>query len=105
MENIIDIYNLLPEEITDAIKKLTDALNMVKNRKNTNARFLDKIKDKKQCPYCHSLSIIKNGHDKNKVQTYHCKNCKRKFNECSGTLIAHNKLTYEQLAIFFRMYE
>lgn len=33
MENIIDIYNLLPEEITEVIKKLTDALSIVKNRK------------------------------------------------------------------------
>ena len=30
MENIIDIYNLLPEEINEAIKKLTGALTVVK---------------------------------------------------------------------------
>lgn len=101
MKNIIDIYNLLPEEITEAIKKLTDALDIVKNRKNTNARFISKMKERKECPYCKSLNVIKNGHDKNKVQTYQCKDCKRKFNDCSATLAAHIKLTYEQLTIFF----
>lgn len=101
MENIIDIYNLLPEEITEAIQKLTDALNIVKSRKNTNAKFVDKIKQRKECPYCQSSNIIKNGHDKNKIQTYQCKDCKRKFNDCSATLVAHAKLTYEQLTIFF----
>ncbi len=34
MENIIDIYNLLPEEINEVIRKLTDALDIVKCRKN-----------------------------------------------------------------------
>lgn len=101
MENIIDIYNLLPEEIAEVIGKLTEALDVVKTRKNTNARFINKIKRNKKCPYCQSSNIIKNGHDKNKVQTYRCKDCKRKFNDCSATLAAHIKLTYEQLAIFF----
>ena len=73
MENTIDIYNLLPEEINEAIKKLTDALEVVKYRKNTNSKFVDKEKEKIICPYCKSKRIIKNGHDKNKVQTYYCK--------------------------------
>lgn len=101
MENIIDIYNLLPEEITEIIEKLTDALNIVKKKKNTNSKFVNKEKEKYVCPHCQSSNIIKNGHDKNKVQTYKCKNCKKKFNACSGTLVAHVKLTYEQLIIFF----
>lgn len=33
MENMIDIYNLLPEEITEVIKRLTDALEIVKHQK------------------------------------------------------------------------
>lgn len=45
MENIIDIYNLLPEEISEVIEKLTEALIIVKNRKNTNSKLIDKIKD------------------------------------------------------------
>lgn len=101
MENISDIYNLLPEEIIEAIKKLTNALDIVKMRKNTTARFINKIKERNECPYCFSSNVIKNGYDKNKIQTYHCKDCKRKFNTSSATLVAHTKLTYEQLTIFF----
>lgn len=101
MENIVDIYNLLPEEINEAIKKLTDALEVVKNRKNTNSKFVDNEKLNHECPRCHSKNIVKNGHDKNKVQTYKCKDCKKKFNSCTNTLVAHIKLTYEQLVIFF----
>ena len=46
MENTIDIYNLLPEEINEAIKKLTAALEVVKYRKNTNSKFVDKEKER-----------------------------------------------------------
>ena len=101
MENIVDIYNLLPEEISEAIEKLTDALEIVKKRKNTNSKFVDKIKDKNECPHCHSYHIVKNGHDKNKVQTYKCKECKKKFNASTMTLVTHIKLNYEQLKTFF----
>lgn len=101
MENIVNIYNLLPEEINEAIEKLTDALEIVKKRKNTNAKFVNKIKAKSECPCCNSQHIIKDGFDKNKVQTYKCKDCKKKFNEGNQTLIAHTKLNYEQLTVFF----
>jgi transposase-like protein len=101
MENIIDIYNLLPEEINEAIEKLTSALEIVKSRKNTNSKFVDKEKENVVCPCCKSKTIIKNGHDKNKVQTYYCKDCSKKFSSCTNTPIARTKLTYEQLMIFF----
>lgn len=101
MENIIDIYNLLPEEIDKIIKDLTNALEVIKHRKNTNSKFVDNEKDEIICPYCKSKNIIKNGHDKNKVQTYYCKNCTKRFSPCTNTPIAHSKLTYEQLVIFF----
>ena len=101
MENIIDIYNLLPEEINEVIRKLTDALDIVKCRKNTNSKFVDKEKKEITCPCCHSKKNIKNGHDKNKVQTYYCKDCSKKFSSCTNTPLAHTKLTYEQLVIFF----
>lgn len=73
----------------------------MKKRKNTNSKLINNIKDKIECPHCQSQNIIKNGHDKNKVQTYRCKDCKRKFNACVNTLVAHSKLTYEQMIIFF----
>ena len=42
MANIIDIYNLLPEEINEAIKRLTDALEIVKHRKILTQNLLIK---------------------------------------------------------------
>ncbi len=57
MENIIDIYNLLPEEINEVIRKLTDALDIVKCRKNTNSKFVDKEKKEITCPCCRSKKI------------------------------------------------
>ncbi len=101
MENIIDIYNMLPEEIAEVIEKLVGALNVIKKQKNTNAKIITKEKANIECPQCHSRHIVRNGHDKNKVQTYKCKDCKKKFNSCSNTLVAHTKLNYEQLVIFF----
>lgn len=50
MENIIDIYNLLPEEIDNAIEKLSNALKIIKHRKNTNSKFIDKEKKGLVCP-------------------------------------------------------
>ena len=101
MENVIDIYDLLPEEINEAIKKLTDALLIVKERKNTNSKFVSKEKNKIICPHCFSEHIIKNGHDKNKVQIYECKNCNKKFTSCTNTFVSNTRLTYNQLNIFF----
>ena len=101
MENIINIYDLLPEEINEAITKLTDALEIVKERKNTNSKFICKEKHKIMCPHCFSEHIIKNGHDKNKVQIYECKDCKKKFTSCTNTFVSNTRLTYNQLTIFF----
>ena len=100
MKNIENIYGLLPEEIEELINKIVEALNIVKDRKNTNSRFVDSEKSQIICPRCNSEHIIKNGHDKNKVQTYQCKDCNKKFNACTNTLVFHVKLTYEQLLIF-----
>ena len=101
MNDNIDINNLLPEEIEEAIKRLTNALEIVKGRKNTNSKFVAKEKDNISCPYCCCNHVTKNGHDKNKVQIYKCDECHRYFTSCTNTLVAHTKLTYEQLMIFF----
>lgn len=101
MENTVDIYSLLPEEIEQALKKLTLALDTVKCRRNTISKFVDKEKEQILCPNCNSNNIIKNGHDKNKVQTYKCNNCSKKFSSCTSTFLSKVKLTYSQLIIFF----
>lgn len=39
--------------------------------------------------------------NKNKVQTYYCKSCTKRFSSCTSIPISHTKLTYEQLVVFF----
>ena len=69
-------------------------MDLVKNRKNTNSKFVSNEKSQIECPHCQSNNIIRNGYDKNNVQTYQCKNCRKKFNACTNTLVARIKLTY-----------
>lgn len=59
MENTVDIYNLLPEEINEVIRKLTTALEIVKCRKNTNSKFVDKEKEIIICPHCQSKELLR----------------------------------------------
>lgn len=101
MGNYTNIYDLLPEELVEAIQKLTDALKIIENRKNTISKVVDNNIEKRECPCCSSKIIVKNGHDKNEVQCYLCKNCGKKFNASNSTLAYHVKLTYEKLVIFF----
>lgn len=49
MENYVDIYNLLPSEIREAIQKLTGALFVVEGKKNTSSRVADNIKNTSNC--------------------------------------------------------
>ena len=101
MEDTFNINILLPEEIEEIIILLTEKLNIVKKDKSTNSKIINKERDLIECPYYHSTNIIKNGHDKNKVQTYICKDCKKRFNACTNTLVAHRKLEYDKILIFF----
>lgn len=101
MKNTINVKELLPEEIEELIHKLTNLLEDVKCKKNTISRCVNHEKNDENCPYCSSSNIIKNGHDKNGVQTYECHECFKRFNSCTKTVLAHSKLTYEQIVIFF----
>lgn len=101
IENKVNIYDLLPEEISEAIKRLSNALDIVQNRKNIKSRFISNEKQTVICPNCNSEEIIKNGHNKNKVQIYKCKNCEKAFTSCTNTFMSYTKLSYEKLVIFF----
>lgn len=101
MENIIDIYNLLPNEIQELMVKLVNTLHIVEVKKDTNSKFVKQQKEIIKCPICHSHSIAKNGHDINNVQRFLCKDCNKNFNSCTGTFVAHTKLTYQQIEIYF----
>lgn len=97
----MDINNLLPEELEKIINELVGTLEVIKNKKNTNSKIVIKEKKHIKCPCCNSEHIIKNGLDKNGVQTYKCKECNKKFSATKNTYIEHSKLTYNQIIIFF----
>lgn len=101
-EQIINLLDLLPDEIRELIQKLTDALNIVERKKNTLSKVVQKQIKQKQCPTCGSSNIIKNGKDKNKVQTYKCKDCTVRFNDLTGTLFAKSRLSMEQIEKLFQ---
>lgn len=59
MENYTNIYDLLPEELVEAIQKLTDALKIIENRKNTISKVADNNIEKRECSCCSSKLIVK----------------------------------------------
>lgn len=46
----------------------------------------------KNCKYCNSVKLIKFGKDKNGIQEYYCKECKRKFNITKNTIFENHKI-------------
>ena len=97
----VDIYSLVPTQITELIDKLTNALSIIKERKQTVSKVAEYEKEKIICPYCQSNNAVKNGHRKqDHVQIYKCKGCKVEFNALTGTVFKYSHLTYEQLEIF-----
>ena len=89
VENV-NIYDLIPAQITEMINKLNNALEIVKSRKQTISKTAFFEKEERDCPWCHGSNIVKNGHTKTWVQTYKCKDCNKRF----------NNLTYDQIEIF-----
>lgn len=53
----------------------------------------------------HPLSIIKNEHNKNHIQNFQYKTCKKKSSPKKNSLVAYPRLSYEQLVTFFRVHE
>lgn len=104
MENV-NVYDLVPVQIEEMINKLKQALDIVKGRKQTISKTASFEKNVMLCPYCHETCIVKNGHTKDKVQTYKCKNCKKRFNDLTSTVFANCHLTYEQILIFLQCFK
>ena len=98
---MIDFSKLLPEEIENIIFELQNILPIVKKDKNTTYKYINNEKNEIVCPTCKSVNCIKNGHTKSYIQTYKCNDCKRRFNDISGTVLEHTKLNYQQVEIFF----
>jgi transposase-like protein len=55
-----------------------------------------------KCVYCNSERIVKNGKDQangQRIQTYRCKDCGRRFNERSGTPMARLRTAPEVISM------
>ncbi len=104
VENV-NIYDLVPSQIANMISKLKEALDVVKNRKQTISKTASFEKNENICPHCHGCNVIKNGHTKDNVQTYKCKDCGKRFNDLTLTIFAASRLTYEQIEIFLQCFK
>lgn len=103
VENV-NIYDLIPAQITEMINKLNNALEIVKSRKQTISKTAFFEKEERDCPWCHGSNIVKNGHTKTWVQTYKCKDCNKRFNDLTLTIFSNCHLTYEQIEIFLHCF-
>lgn len=103
IENII-IENLVPSQIIEIMEKLKQTLEILKYSKNTNSKVASFKKGMLICPHCNSSNIVKNDHTKTKVQTYKCNDCKKRFNDLTGTVFSGTHLTYEQIEIFIQCF-
>lgn len=103
IENV-DIYDLVPSQISEMIEKLKLAMEVIKHRKSTISKVALFEKYESNCPYCCSTKIVKNGHTKTGIQTYKCKDCSRRFNDLTGTVFCGTHLTYEQIEIFIQCF-
>ena len=103
VENI-NIYDLVPSQIEEMIKKLQNALEIIKDRKQTLSKIALFEKGKNECPYCHECNIIKKGFSETGIQRYKCKECGKKFNDLSGTPFSGTRLTYKQIDTFMQCF-
>lgn len=100
-----NIYDLVPTQITELIEKLNQTLTIIKNRKQTISKVALFEKENIFCPHCNSYNVVKNGHTKNEIQTYKCKECCKRFNDLTGTIFAGTRLSYEQIEIFITCFK
>ena len=104
VENV-NIYDLVPTQITDMINKLYHALEIVKSRKQIISKTAFWEKERMNCPHCFGLNVVKNGHTKSGVQTYKCKDCGKRFNDLTLTIFSRSHLTYGQIEIFLQCFK
>jgi len=58
------------------------------------------------CVYCESKRIVKNGKDQSTgqmIQTYRCKDCRRRFNERSGTPMARLRTSADVISMAMKV--
>lgn len=99
---MIDLSDLSQLELEE-LKKDVDKLLSFKTLKGLGEyESLFKLRDK-ECPYCKSKNIVKNGHTKYGVQKMVCKDCHLNFNGKTGTVLAHSRHSLNDHLIFLKM--
>lgn len=103
-----DIKLYFKELDDNSRKALLNELRMIDDNSSFNLLTIreEQLNNKQgSCPHCGSLKYSKDGHEKNGLQRFRCKSCKRSFTPYTGTwlakinkkdkLIPYLKLMYE----------
>ncbi len=97
-----DLNNMTPKDLEKLIIFLKNLLGLKYSDKSTISKVVNQENDTIKCPYCHQeYCIIKNGFTKNKIQRYKCKECNKKFVNCTNTLCYHSKISFGDWKLFF----
>lgn len=101
----LNVDGLVPSQISELINKLQNALKIIKYKKQTISKVALYEKGDIVCPYCNNNIVVKYGHTKTGIQNYKCKNCNRRFNDLTNTVVSGTHLNYEQLEIFLKCFQ
>ena len=104
VENV-NIYDLVPSQITELIDKLKETLSIIKTRKQTLSKVASYERENVKCIECESECVVKTGLSKNGIQTYKCKNCNKRFDALTDTIFSGTHLTYEQIETFIQCFK
>ncbi len=86
-----DIKLYFKELDDNSRKTLLDELSKIDDNSSFNLLTIreEQLSNKQgSCPHCGSLKYLKDGHEKNGVQRFQCKSCKRRFTPYTGTWLA-----------------
>lgn len=83
-------------QISESQKLISNTIHEWYNAKHPNSseeeiELINSI-DKKNCPYCSSTEINKNGFYKNGIQRYQCKTCGKNFSPLTNTIFEAKKI-------------
>ena len=87
-----DISSLGDYQLEELFNYIGEMLTVGTSKSSLNENFKESRFSKGEfCPYCKSISIIKNG-KLNERQRYLCKNCNKSFNDLTKSALSCTKL-------------
>lgn len=95
--NLDDIFNQLlslsdkdKEKLMQMLQNTTNGENLKLEKELKNERF----KNGRVCPYCGETHIVKNGHRKDNIQKFICRECKKSFVLSTKSVFSRTKKEY-----------